>query len=201
MRSAAELARLLPQGLLRAECFPELGDERIVDEVRERLDAVGLELVFTGEYYLARGPSAESPEGFEPVFALDESQLAVAAALYLHLRYLPRHGRPQLAAGRPTVAVADIDTVFPYKQRKMQMLLGRLRNMHFIRRIDEHYQAGPYLYAFDEVEADQRAHEALRNFRLRRHFQRYAAEQLLPDADVGPNGNSGPDEQEDGDAV
>jgi hypothetical protein len=201
VRSAAELARLLPQGLLRADCFPELADEQVAGEVRERLDAVGLELVFTGEHYLARGASAESPEGFEPAFALDESHLAVAAALYLHLRYLPRHGRARPAGSRPTVAIGDIDTVFPYKQRKMQMLLGRLRNMHFIRRLDEHYQAGPYLYAFNEIEADERAHEALRNFRLRRHFQRYASEHLDPRADADSNGDDGTDEQGDGGAV
>ncbi len=185
MRTGEELAGLLTRGVLRADAFPELVDEDVAAEVKERLAAVGHELARAGDYWIARAPERERPEGFEPIFELDEAELAVAACLYLHLVYLPRHGRPELGGGvrpRASVAVEDIAHAFPrYTQRKMVMLLGRLRNAGFISRIDNRYVAGPYLHAFDEVEADERAHEALRNFRLRRYFQRYAAEQLSGD--------------------
>jgi hypothetical protein len=184
VRTAEELARLLPQGLLRADRFPELADDEIAEDVRERLAQVGLELVRADEYWLARSRPNEALDGFEPVFELDEAELAVAAALYLHLRYLPRHGRVETTAqGRAAVAVDDIERVFPrYSPTKMRMLLGRLRNAHFVSRADEHFHAGPYQHAFDEVEADERAHEALRNFRLRRYFKRYADRLGVDDA-------------------
>lgn len=189
MRTAEELAGLLTRGVLSADDFPELADEEVVAEVRERLTGVGHELARAGDYYVARAPAGERPEGFEPIFELDEAELAVAACLYLHLVYLPRHGRPELGGavrGRPSVAVEDIAHAFPrYTQTKMAMLLGRLRNADFISRVDNRYVAGPYLHAFDAVEADERAHEALRNFRLRRYFQRYAAQELGGDRGAG----------------
>lgn len=189
MRSPEELARLLPQGLLRVDHFPELADEATAAEVRDRLAQVGLELVRTDEHWLARALPNQGPDGFEPVFEFDEAELAVAAALYLHLRYLPRHGRVEQNGGRAAVAVDDIERVFPgYTQQKIRMLLGRLRNAHFVSRADERFHAGPYLHAFDEIAADERAHEALRNFRLRRYFQQYAerlGESTLP-SENGP---------------
>lgn len=191
MRTAEELAGLLTRGVLWADEFPELADDEVAAEVQDRLAAVGHELARAGGYWVARAPAGERPEGFEPIFELDEAELAVAACLYLHLVYLPRHGRPDLAGprrGHPSVAVEDIAHAFPrYTQKKMGMLLGRLRNAGFISRVDNRYLAGPYLYAFDEVEADERAHEALRNFRLRRYFQRYAAEQLGGDDEGEPH--------------
>src|SRR5262245_21633444 len=133
MRDAAELANMLTLGVLEADAFPELADEQVAADVRDRLAAVGLELVRADKHYLARTSAPAPAEGFEPMFELNEAELAVAAALYLHLRYLPRHGRVDSPGGRPSVAVNDIDRVFPgYSLQMMNILLGRLKNMRFV---------------------------------------------------------------------
>jgi len=52
------------------------------------------------------------------------------------------------------------------------MVLGRLKNAHFVRQHNGRLYAGPYLAALDEVVADERATELLRDFRLHRYLQR-----------------------------
>src|SRR5262245_44529210 len=125
-------------GILRADAFPELLDEEMLADVSERLAQSGFELVRAGETYIARSTlSPESPDGFEPVFELNEAELAVAAALYLHLRYLPRHGRVEGGGHRgDSVSAEEIEHAFPgYTQKWIGILLGRLKNARFVRRI------------------------------------------------------------------
>jgi hypothetical protein len=147
--------------------------------VSERLAAVGLELASGDGHWVARAHDGELRDGFEPIFALDQLELAVLAALYLHLRYLPRQGAngdqdaEDEKKEQPSVAVEDIERGLPgYKVSKVQMVLGRLKNAHFVRQQNGRLYAGPYLAALDEVAADERATELLRDFRLHRYLQR-----------------------------
>jgi hypothetical protein len=166
--------------MLDRQLWPELALEDFAAEVSERLAAVGLELASGDGHWVARSQDRERPEGFEPIFSLDHLELAVLAALYLHLRYLPRQTSPDGsgpgAPGRsdePSVGVEDIERGLPgYKVSKVQMVLGRLKNTHFVRQHNGRLYAGPYLAALDEVAADERATELLRDFRLHRFLQR-----------------------------
>ena len=176
MRSAEKAARLLAQGLLQRAAWPEFDDDEFVAEVRERLGAVGLDLAAGDGYWVARGRDGTLEEGFEPIFDLNEAELAVLAALYLHLRYLPRHGGGVARTETPSVAVEDIERGFPYDVTYVRSIVGRLRNMHFVRQHDKRLYPGPYLAALDEIVADERAKEALRDFKLRRFLQRRVAE-------------------------
>lgn len=174
-RSPEEAARLLTQGVLSRTAWPELALEDFADDVSRRLGEVGLQLASGNGYWVARAPDGARPDGFEPVFSLDQLELAVLAALYLHLRYLPRQGGESEEGEKPSVAVEDIERGLPYKVGKVRMVLGRLRNARFVYQQDGRLYAGPYLAALDEVVADERAGELMRDFRLRRFLQRYLA--------------------------
>lgn len=178
-RTPEEAARLLTQGTLQRLLWPELSLEEFAAEVSERLAAVGLELASGDGRWVARSHDRQAPDGFEPIFSLDQLELAVLAALYLHLRYLPRQapkgGEPEPGDRKeqPSVAVEDIERGLPgYKVSKVQMVLGRLKNAHFVHQQNGRLYAGPYLAALDEVVADERATELLRDFRLHRFLQR-----------------------------
>lgn len=189
-RTPEEAARLLTQGVLSRALWPELALEDFAAEVSECLSAVGLELASGDGHWVARAQDREQPEGFEPIFSLDQLELAVLAALYLHLRYLPRQSKTDDlasdAAGpeeEPSVGVEDIERGLPgYKVSKVQMVLGRLKNAHFVHQHNGRLYAGPYLAALDEVVADERATALLRDFRLHRFLQRAVrGEEALPD--------------------
>jgi hypothetical protein len=176
-RTPEEAAHLLTQGVLQRSAWPELALEEFQTEVSERLAAVGLELASGDGRWVARARDGELRDGFEPIFALDQLELAVLAALYLHLRYLPRQSGETEAETpdneQPSVAVEDIERGLPgYKVSKVQMVLGRLKNAHFVRQHNGRLFAGPYLAALDEVVADERATQLLRDFRLHRYLQR-----------------------------
>ncbi len=179
-RTPEEAARLLTQGILVRSMWPELALEEFAQEVSERLAAVGLVLASGDGYWVARSRDGEAREGFEPFFALNKLELAVLAALYLHLRYLPRQsadGNGDDESGgqkkRPSVELEDIERGLPgYKVGTVQMVLGRLKNAQFVRQQNGRLYAGPYLAALDEVIADERATELMRDFRLRRFLQR-----------------------------
>lgn len=183
-RTPEEAAHLLTQGILERSAWPELAVEEFQAEVSERLAAVGLELASGDGHWVARARDGELRDGFEPIFALDQLELAVLAALYLHLRYLPRQsGQPEadMDKEQPSVAVEDIERGLPgYKVSKVQMVLGRLKNAHFVRQHNGRLYAGPYLAALDEVVADERATELLRDFRLQRYLQRAVRGEVEP---------------------
>jgi hypothetical protein len=184
VKTPERAAQLLTQGLLERKAWPELADEHFAAEVEQRLAAVGLQLASGGGYWVARSMDGQAPEGFEPLLALDEAELALLAALYLHLRYLPRQSGNQEEQEEPSVAVEDIERGFPYKVGYARILLGRLTNARFVERRDHRLYAGPYLSALDEVAADERASELLSDFRLRRQLRRFLTgeEELEPNA-------------------
>jgi hypothetical protein len=177
MRSAAEAAHLLLQGLLEIAAWPEFEDEAFIAEVKQRLDAVGYELGSADGYWLAYSRERDDTDGFRQVFQLNQAEYAVLAALYLHLRFLPRQvNESKNGASNPSVAVEDIERGFPgYTVETVRRILGRLRNLLFIKQLDERLYAGPYLSLIDAIVADERAAEAVRDFKLRSYLSRRLA--------------------------
>ena len=171
---------MLVAGTLDRGQWPELDDEDFAGEVRDRLAAVGLELVGAGGRWLARPQHAptDDADGFEPAFALNTVELAVVAALYLHLRYLPRNADGAEDGEEASVAVEELLRAFPGYPATFisQIVVGRLRNAGFVRRESGRLYAGPYLAALNEIEADERSQVALGNFQLRRYLKKRAAE-------------------------
>jgi len=171
---------MLVAGTLDRTQWSELDDEDFAGEVRDRLATVGLELVGASGKWLARPEHAptDDTDGFEPAFALNTVELAVIAALYLHLRYLPRNADGEENGEEPSVAVEELLRAFPgYSARFIsQIVVGHLRNAGFVRRENDRLYAGPYLAALNEIEADERSQAALGNFQLRRYLKQRAAE-------------------------
>jgi hypothetical protein len=193
MKTPAQTASLLVAGTLERSCWPELDDEDFSAEVRARLAYVGLELVGAGGRWLARPITvADDEDGFEPAFRLHSVELAMVAALYMHLRYLPQQGGRDLAAAEePSVEIDEMIRAFPGHQRNYleQIVLGHLRNAGFVRRDRGRLYAGPYLAALNDVQAGERAQAALSSFQLRRHLRR-RAEELQQDAAVVNGGGN-----------
>jgi len=171
---------MLVAGTLERRQWPELDEEEFAHQVRERLAAVDLELVGSGGRWLARPAAAPDPDiaGFEPTFSLHAMEQAVVAALYLHLRYLPRQADAEDGGDEPSIEVEELIRGFPGHNRTYieKIVLGHLRNAGFVRRESDRLYAGPYLGALNEIEADARAQEALGSFALRRYLQRRAQE-------------------------
>lgn len=161
------------QGLLEVASWPEFEDETFLGDVRRRLAGVGYQLCSAGGYWLARTREAEAVDGFKQLLQLNEAEYAILAALYLHLRFLPRQGEHVTEAnGQPSVALEDIERGFPaYTVETTRRILGRLRNLHFVRQHHERLYPGPYLAAIDELVADERAKETLNSFKLRSHLR------------------------------
>lgn len=178
MKTAEQVASMLVAGTLDRASWPELDDEDFAADISARLSAVGLELVAADGRWFARARYAEEEDGFHPTFRLHSMELAMVAALYLHLRFLPRQGSGVEQDGEPSVEIDEIVRAFPSYQRTYleNQILGRLRNAGFVRRESGRLYAGPYLAAIDEVTADQRAQEMLKNFLLRRYLRRRAEE-------------------------
>lgn len=181
MRTAEAVAAMLLAGTLDRAHWPELDEEDFADEVRERLSAVGLELVGAAGLWLVRPRQAptDDVDGFEPTFSLNTVELAVVAALYLYLRFLPRHASEAGIDVEPgSISVEELVLAFPgYSAHYISnVVLGRLRKAGFVRREYDRLLAGPYLAVLNEVEADERAQEALGRFQLRRHLRRRAEE-------------------------
>lgn len=190
MRSSELAASLLTQGTLVGRAWPEFGEEAFAEDVRRRLNEVGLTLVNADGHWLARAADRGEQEGFEAMFEPNDGHLAVLACLWLHLRYLPRlRGDLDGDHDEASISVEEIEHAFPaYPPRYVAIVLGYLKNMRFIRQWNERIYAGPYLAAIDEDEADGLAREALRNFKLRRYLRR-RAEELLGAEDDAASGD------------
>jgi len=180
MRTPAQAAGMLVAGTLDRKQWPELDEEDFAGEVSERLSMVGLELVGAAGRWLARPKHAPTDDidGFEPAFGLNTVELAVIAALYMHLRYLPRNAGAVESEEKPSVAVEELLRAFPgYSARFIsQIVVGHLRNAGFVRRENDRLYAGPYLAALNEIEADERAQVAMGSFQLRRYLKQRAVE-------------------------
>jgi hypothetical protein len=179
MRTPQRAAELLVSGTLSRVDWPELHDEEFAADVRERLSHVGLEFVAAAGRWLAR-PAAppQAEDGYEPTFELHSVHLAMIAALYLHLRFLPRQAGAEGTGEEPSVGIEDILRPFTGYSRQYleKIVLGHLRNAGFVERRVGRYYVGPYLAAINEIDADERAQAAVSQFVLRRFLRRRVQE-------------------------
>lgn len=180
MKTPEHAARLLVCGTLERPAWRELEQEEFADKVRKLLSAVDLELVAAGGKWLARPRTSGEEDGFEPNFHLHSVELAMVAALYLHLRYLPSQaGEVERSREEPSVELDDLIRPFAGSYTKHyleQIVLGHLKKAGFCEQRDHRYFAGPYLAALDPIAANERAKAALDTFLLRRFLRGRAAE-------------------------
>lgn len=177
MKTAERAAALLVCGTLERASWRELEEESFAAEVRRRLDGVNLELVSTAGQWLARPRNTSEEEGFAPSFHLHTVELAMVAALYLHLRYLPAQVEDTGNGDEPSVEVDELIRPFAdsYNRSYLEdIVLGHLRNAGFLERRKGRIYAGPYLAAIDPVAAGERAKAVLDRFLLRRYLRERA---------------------------
>jgi hypothetical protein len=157
--------------------------------VRELLAAVDLDLAAAGGRWVARPRSTGDEDGFEPTFHLHSVEMAMVAALYLHLRYLPYQAADAEITEEPSVELDDLIRPFAQpvgsytKHYLEQIVLGHLKKAGFCEQRDGKYYAGPYLAAVDPVAANERAKAALDAFLLKR-FLRDRARELTEATDA-----------------
>lgn len=180
-----EICRALLSANVPYDAVPDLRDEDVRREVKERLSQVGCELIYSvsGKCWIARssGP-APDVDGLDSPVALDAKDLAVLALCWLHLRFLPAENSsdetplsdalfsdlstaPEVPLTRP-----DIRGQLPNVSRKsIGIAVGRLKNARFLVEREDQLFAGPMMDAIDEVRAAEQARRMLlRHERLRR---------------------------------
>jgi hypothetical protein len=172
-------------GSVAATDVPELGEPETRDEVRRRLGEAGCELVYSpaSERWLAR---LEAPvpalEGHDPVLALGTAELAVLAACWLHLRFLPG----ERAGAEGSSAEADQDWVDPDDLTELlgarlngsglPSVLERLGRAGYLTLREGRVEAGPLLDTLDEPAAGDQARALLTRHQRLAHLRRRAAE-------------------------
>jgi hypothetical protein len=172
-------------GSVAAADVPELGEPETRDEVRRRLGETGCELVYSpaSERWLAR---LEAPvpvlEGHDPVLALGTAELAVLAACWLHLRFLPG----ERAGAADSSAEADQDWVDPDDLTELlgarlngtglPSVLERLARAGYLTLREGRVEAGPLLDTLDEPAAGDQARALLARHQRLAHLRRRAAE-------------------------
>ena len=176
---------MLLVGSVAAADVPELGEPETRDEVRRRLGEAGCELVYSpaSERWLAR---LEAPvpalEGHDPVLALGTAELAVLAACWLHLRFLP--GERAGAEGSP--AEAGQDWVDPDDLTELlgarlngsglPSVLERLARAGYLTLREGRVEAGSLLDTLDDPAAGDQARSLLARHQRLAHLRRRAAE-------------------------
>ena len=176
---------MLLVGPVAAAGVPELGEPETRDEVRRRLGEAGCELVYSpaSERWLAR---LEAPvpalEGHDPVLALGTAELAVLAACWLHLRFLPG----ERAGAEGSSAEADQDWVDPDDLTELlgarlngsglPSVLERLGRAGYLTLREGRVEAGPLLDTLDEPAAGDQARALLTRHQRLAHLRRRAAE-------------------------
>lgn len=179
MKTPERASALLVCGTIDRRAWRELEQEEFAAKVRALLSIVDLELVGAGGKWLARPRNSGEEDGFEPNFHLHTVEMAMVAALYLHLRYLPYQSGQPKSGEEPSVELDDLIRPFVGSYTKHyleQIVLGHLKKAGFCEQRDGRYFAGPYLAALDPVAANERAKAALDTFLLRRFLREHAAE-------------------------
>lgn len=170
--TAEEVAGLLVCGTLPADACPELADAEFATEVDQRLAAVGLvRALGSGRWVARRREPDEAPPGFEPFHRLHQAHLALLAAVYLHLVYLPTQAGVT-PADDATISFDELATTFSgYKRRKVQAWVSELRRSGHLGGEGDAIAAGPLLAAIDPVVAEERAEQAVRSYLVRRNVR------------------------------
>lgn len=178
----AEICGALLAAIVPAEAVPELRDDDVRTEVIVRLSDVGCELIYSHQHesWTARlaGPLpdvslSESPQ------ALDAKDLAVLAACWLHLRFLPMENSrlplddDGLFPNEETLADVPLDqaelaaSIHALSPTVIGIAIGNLKRTRFLIQRNGQLLAGPMLDALDEVRATEQARRLiLRHRRL-----------------------------------
>jgi hypothetical protein len=172
-------------GSVAAADVPELGEPETREEVRRRLAEAGCELVYApqAERWLARldGP-VPALEGHDPVLALGTDELAVLAACWLHLRFLPSEARSGDAPPEgPDQGWLDPDDLAELLGARLdgaglREVLERLRRTGYLTLREGRVEAGPLLDTLDEPGAAEQARAMVARHQRLAHLRRRAAE-------------------------
>ncbi|MBI4538729.1 MAG: hypothetical protein HY704_04360 [Gemmatimonadetes bacterium] len=187
--NALEICRLLVTGSVDAADLPELADEEMREDIRQRLAGAGCTLAYseaTGRWVARLDGPLPAVESHDPVLRLHAAEQAMLAACWLHLRLLPLE-RARVAAAddgqliatdndEPSVDVEDLLAQFHGKLKKgyLDMVLGRLKNAGFVRQRAGRLYAGPLLDTIDEVVAGERARVLLARHQRLSYLKRRA---------------------------
>jgi hypothetical protein len=191
MKTPERVASLLVCGTLERSAWRELEQDDFAAKVRDLLSAVDLDLASAGGRWVARPRTTGDEDGFEPTFHLHSVEMAMVAALYLHLRYLPHQAADTEMTEEPSVELDDLIRPFAQpvgsytKHYLEQIVLGHLKKAGFCEQRGGRYYAGAYLAAVDPVAANERAKAALDSFLLKRFLRERARE--LSEATDAPN--------------
>jgi hypothetical protein len=173
-------------GSVAAADVPELGESETREEVRRRLAEAGCELAYSpqSERWLAKldGPVPEL-EGHDPVLALGTAELAVLAACWLHLRFLPAE-RALAGDGpdeRPDAAWLDPDDLAELLGARLSgadlpSVLERLGRAGYLTVREGRVEAGSLLDTLDESGAAEQARALVARHQRLAHLRRRAAE-------------------------
>jgi hypothetical protein len=175
---ATELCRVLLVGSVAAADVPELGEPETRDEVRRRLGEAGCELVYSpaSERWLARLDGAvPALEGHDPVLALGTAELAVLAACWLHLRFLPGEAS---AGEQDWIDPDDLAELLGARLDGTGLpgVLERLGRAGYLTLREGRVEAGPLLDTLDEPGAAEQARALLARHQRLTHLRRRAAE-------------------------
>jgi hypothetical protein len=176
--TAAEVAAMLTCGTLRVDACRELSDPAFAADVDRRLAGVGLERATGAGRWIARR-IAEPPDrgGWEPFHRLQQPHLAVIAAVYLHLQYLPRQAGVD-PDPQATLALDELCATFAsYGRQTMRRFVSELRRSGHLSGEGDDIAAGPLLAAIDPVTADARADQAVRSYLVRRQMREHFEEE------------------------
>jgi hypothetical protein len=193
--SPAELCGVLLVGSVAAGEVPELSGDETLAEVRRRLAEAGCELAYAAESdrWVARlaGPLPEL-ESHQPVLRLDQAELAVLAACWLHLRFLPAELARAAGTGRepgegaPGAGLDLDDLVGEFRGRldreQVAELVDRLERNGFLVGREGRYLAGPLLATLEDASAGEQARALLTRHGRLGHLRRRAVE-LRADGD------------------
>lgn len=175
----ALLAAIIP-----ADSVPELRDDDVRNEVMARLSEVGCELIYSHHHdaWTARltGPLPDVSLTDSP-HALDTKDLAVLAACWLHLRFLPMENSRLPLDDDGLFADDDTSEGIPLDEAELAsnlvaispttigIALGKLKRLRFLDQRNGQLFAGPMLDALDEIRATEQARRLmLRHQRLSR---------------------------------
>jgi hypothetical protein len=158
---------------------PELGEPETREEVRRRLGEAGCELVYSpaSERWLARlAAPLPALEGHRPVLPLGTAELAVLAACWLHLRFLPA----EAGTATPGQDWLDPDDLAELLGARLDGglpgALERLARAGYLTLREGRVEAGPLLDTLDEPGAADQARALLARHRRLAHLRQRAAE-------------------------
>lgn len=205
-----EICRTLLAGVTPAAAVSDLGDDDVYGEVSARLQAAGCELAYSPAFdcwtarFAGPVPDIDAIDSADP---LNSADLAVLAACWLHLRFIPAENTRLMPADgaedalfalppaeeRDSIEFDDLAQQFPtLPPRNVGISVGKLRRLRYLDQREGRVFAGPLLDSLDDVQAAEQARRLLlRHQRLRRLLA------PVPDEHSVGNGASH-DEVEDG---